>query len=312
MTVTLVKKFGVGLLVMGMLTVFSGLLGVGNAGAAQNPGGNNGTVKIDGDGLDEGNDNNPHVGCELVVEWFGFDAGTRTTTATFTAHAPTGSGETLLADTFTFTGTGDSSVLAAQRTYDLSDALSGYTASSQGFHVKLTVDVVDSGSKAKVLWVNECDGTEGDSDSSSSSDSESSSSDSESSDSESSSSDSESSSSDSESSSSESSSSDSESSSSDSESSSSESSSVENTSSSTTSTGSSDSTSSSSTLALADESAAPTDSTGAAVLGLESNRSGSLPRTGIDPTALLGIGSALTLGGSALVASTTRMRRRSH
>jgi hypothetical protein len=311
MTVTLVKKFGVGLLVMGMLTVFSGLLGVGNAGAAQNPGGNNGTVKIDGDGLDEGADNNPHVGCQLVVEWFGFDAGTRTTTATFTAHAPTGSGETLLADTFTFTGTGDSSVLAAERTYDLSDALAGYTPSSQGFHVKLTVDVVDSGSKAKVLWVNECDGTEDDdSDSSSSSDSESSSSDSESSSSESSSS--ESSSSDSESSSSESSSSDSESSSSESSSSDSESSSVDNTSSSTTSTGSSDSTSSSSTLALADESATPADSTGAAVLGLESNRSGSLPRTGIDPTALLGIGSALTLGGSALVASTTRMRRRSN
>jgi hypothetical protein len=308
----MVKKFGVGLLVTGMLTVFSGLLGVGYAGAAPNPGGNNGEVKIDGDGVDQGPDNAPHVGCQFVVEWFGFDAGTRTTTATFTAQAPTGSGETLLADTFTFTGTGDSSVLAAHRAYDLTDALSGYTPSSQGFHVELTVDVVDSGSKHKVFWVDGCDGTDDNSsDSSSSSDSDSSSSDddSESSDSESSdseSSDSESSSSDDDSESSDSESSDSESSSSDSESSDSESSSsVDNTS-------SSDSTSSLATVALADSSATPTNSTGAEVLGLESTRSGSLPRTGIDPTALLAIGSALTFGGSALVASTTRVRRRSH
>ena len=130
------------------------------AGAAPSPPGNNGTVKVEGAELDRLHDNDPHVGCQFFVQWYGFDAGTRTATVTFTAQAPTGSGEALLTDTFTFEGSGSGNALDAQRPYDLTQALAGYTPQAQqGFHVKLTVETdVSHGAdeKHKVFWVRGC------------------------------------------------------------------------------------------------------------------------------------------------------------
>ena len=47
----------------------------GPAGAQADPPGNNGTVKIDGVEFDDHPDNEPHVGCEFQVDFYGFDEG---------------------------------------------------------------------------------------------------------------------------------------------------------------------------------------------------------------------------------------------
>src|SRR5438445_779698 len=75
-----------------------------NSGSGSTPGGNNGTVKIDGEPFDNHIDNEPHVGCLFRVLWFGFDVGTRHSTVDFTAQAPTGKGTGLLVDHVTFDG----------------------------------------------------------------------------------------------------------------------------------------------------------------------------------------------------------------
>jgi LPXTG-motif cell wall-anchored protein len=129
------------------------------AGAAPRPPGNNGTIKVEGEEMDKLHDNDPHVGCDFFLQWYGFDEGTRTTTATFAAHAPTGSGETLLTDTFTFEGHGSGNTLDIQRSFDLTSALAGMTPSHQGFHVKVTVETDGSqgaDEKHKVFWVSGC------------------------------------------------------------------------------------------------------------------------------------------------------------
>ena len=56
------------------------LLGASDAApllkGANDPGGNNGTVKIVEDGdFDAPPNNDPHVGCTFTVEWYGFDQG---------------------------------------------------------------------------------------------------------------------------------------------------------------------------------------------------------------------------------------------
>jgi hypothetical protein len=277
------KKVGVGLVVAGLATGFAGFLGVGYAGAAANPPGNNGTVKIEGEAFDRLHDNDPHVGCAFFVQWYGFDAGTRTTTVTFTAQAPTGSGETLLADTFDFTGSGSGNQLDAQVSYDLTAALAAYSPQpQQGFHVKLTVNTdgaQGSDVKHKVFWVSDCSETSSSS-STSSSDSDSTSS------------------------------SVIDSSSSTDSTSSSSSSTSSSSSGSTSSTGVLDSSMSSSSAVLAVSSSSPPADTRSAVLGAEVSRSASLPRTGMNPMALMTVGLLLAFVGASIAGTGARLARR--
>ena len=131
------------------------------AGAGDAPAGNNGTIKIDDVAMDDGNENVPHPGCTFVVDFFGYDVGTRTATLSFEGIAPTGGGQ-LLVDTFTFEVESRESgnQLNASRTEDLSAALAGITPHpKQGWHVKLTVNVDGAQGadvKHKVFWVSEC------------------------------------------------------------------------------------------------------------------------------------------------------------
>ena len=149
------------LLIVGGLTLLLPSLWATVAAAAPNPPGNNGTVKVEGEALDKLHDNDPHVGCAFFLQWYGFDEGTRTTIVTFDAQPPTGHGDTLLTDTFTFEGSGSGNALDAQKSYDLTDALASFSPSVQGFHVKLTVDTDFSQGadvKHKVFWVSGCAG----------------------------------------------------------------------------------------------------------------------------------------------------------
>jgi hypothetical protein len=146
----------------------AGLLAVmaGPAAAAQNPPGNNGTVKIDGVAFDDHPNNEPHVGCVFQVDFYGFDQGDDVNAAvTFQAWPPTGDREVLLDDEV-FIGedaAGGGTDLDASATYDLTDELAGFTPhAQQGFHVRLTVHADGSqgaDTKHKTFWVSGCGGS---------------------------------------------------------------------------------------------------------------------------------------------------------
>ncbi|HSX43691.1 MAG TPA: hypothetical protein VLE69_00105 [Candidatus Saccharimonadales bacterium] len=144
-----------------LTTVISGVgLAYANAG---NPPGNNGTIKMDGSDLDSNaKDNDPHLACNLTVQWFGFDVGSRTSTVEFVTQppTPTGSENLLLTKDSTFTGQGSGNIMDYSETYNLSSQLSGYTPQAQqGYHIKVTVATDGSqgnDTKSKVFWIEPC------------------------------------------------------------------------------------------------------------------------------------------------------------
>lgn len=128
----------------------------GGSGHAD-PAGNNGTVKVDGVPVDGSRRNEPHVGCDLALRFYGFDRG-QTATITFTGQAPTKAG-TLLTDgprEISDDAAGGGQDADAVLVYSASQlGLSSLTPASQGWHVKVAVDVAGApgGAKQKVLWL---------------------------------------------------------------------------------------------------------------------------------------------------------------
>src|SRR5829696_7692075 len=143
---------------------FAAMLAGAGPAAAQDPPGNNGTVKIDDTPFDSHPKNEPHVGCVVQVDLYGYDAGDLTATVTFEAWAPTNEGEDdeLLTDTLDIgeDPAGGGTDLDASGTYDLTNALADITPHpQQGWHVRLTVHAEGSQGadvKHKVFWVQEC------------------------------------------------------------------------------------------------------------------------------------------------------------
>jgi LPXTG-motif cell wall-anchored protein len=137
------------------------MLGAGPA-AAQDPPGNNGTVKVDGVEFDDHPDNEPHVGCVFQVDFYGFDQGDLHATVTFEAIPPTGDA-ILIEDDEIEIGedeAGGGTDLDASQTYDLTEALAGIEPHPmQGWHVRLTVHAegsIGADTRFKVFWVTEC------------------------------------------------------------------------------------------------------------------------------------------------------------
>ena len=134
-------------------------------GAAADPPGNNGTVKIEqirADGIPQ---NNPHQTCELRVEWYGFDEGDDVISqVSFDAMAPTsGSSISVAGDTRVpvgadaASGAGTDTGLDGSEVYTLS--FTGEPHAQQGYHVKVTVHTpysLGNDSKSKVFWVEPC------------------------------------------------------------------------------------------------------------------------------------------------------------
>jgi hypothetical protein len=135
------------------------------ASAAPNPPGNNGTVKIDDVPFDDAPNNEPHVGCEFQVDFYGFDQGNLNADVTFESHPPTGPVQVLLTDTVFIgeddnSGGGSEAGLDASATYTL-DFTGIEPHPNQGFHVKLTVHADGSqgaDTKHKVFWTTGCGG----------------------------------------------------------------------------------------------------------------------------------------------------------
>ena len=133
-------------------------------GTGHNPPGNNGTVKIFGPGDAVGTpSNNPHPGCTVGVEWFGFDEGQDVvSTVSFAAQAPT-SDVTIggASPSQVFVGgdpAGGGTDLDGRQSYTLTFS-GGAPHPKQGYHVKLTVATpysLGNDTKTKVFWVEPC------------------------------------------------------------------------------------------------------------------------------------------------------------
>jgi LPXTG-motif cell wall-anchored protein len=151
----------------GLLAVMAGPA----AAQVDDPPGNNGTVKVDDVPFDDHPDNEPHVGCEFQIDFYGFDEGDLNADVLFEAIPPTvssdaippGAGEELISDTV-FIGedaAGGGTDLDASQTYDLTDALAGIEPHpEQGWHVKLTVHAegsIGADTKFKAFWVSGCE-----------------------------------------------------------------------------------------------------------------------------------------------------------
>jgi hypothetical protein len=167
---------GLSALVLGATMASAGETAESTAGAAmvqaaQDPSGNNGTVKIDAVAFDDHPNNEPHVGCTFEVDFYGYDKGELFADVEFLAWPPTeraGDDQVLLSDSDIFIGEDDNSGggsqagLDAHREYTLD--FSGITPHpQQGFHVRLNVHADGSrgaDTKHKVFWVTGCGETE--------------------------------------------------------------------------------------------------------------------------------------------------------
>jgi hypothetical protein len=138
----------------------------GNAGAAADPPGNNGTVKLDDLAFDDHPNNEPHVGCSFQVDFYGFDQGDDLfASVTFETQPPTGNELTLEDEVFigedSNAGGGSEAGLDASATYDLSGILQSIEPHpQQGWHVKVTINADGSQGadvKHKVFWVTGCE-----------------------------------------------------------------------------------------------------------------------------------------------------------
>jgi hypothetical protein len=142
------------------------LAGLATPAFAQDPPGNNGTIKIDNVAFDDHPNNEPHVGCVFQVDFYGFDEGDLSAHVTFESQPPTPTGPdsvTLLEDEV-FIGEDDNSGGGSEAGLDASET---YTLNfrdiqphpQQGFHVKLTINAEGSQGadvKEKVFWVEQC------------------------------------------------------------------------------------------------------------------------------------------------------------
>lgn len=156
------RELGLGLVAAGVVVQASVL--VLAAGASAEPG-NKGTVKIGSVEVDSTDDassaNHPHVGNPFTLSWYGFDAGSHTSTVAFEAQPPSGTSTLPLligSAAVTFTASGEGGALNHVETYQLDTT--GLTEHEvQGFHVKLTVTGVQ-GPKHKTFWIKEVQPTE--------------------------------------------------------------------------------------------------------------------------------------------------------
>jgi hypothetical protein len=141
------------------------LAGLAAPAFAQDPLGNNGTIKVDNVVFDSDPNNEPHVDCEFQVDFYGFDAGDLFADVTFELHPPTTGADNVLLTDEVFIGEDDNSGggseagLDASETYTLTFPADVEPHAQQGFHVKLTINAEGSQGadvKHKVFWVQPC------------------------------------------------------------------------------------------------------------------------------------------------------------
>ncbi|MFE6511673.1 hypothetical protein ACFVDI_00665 [Nocardioides sp. NPDC057767] len=144
----------------------AGLAGAPAFATGDDPAGNNGTVKVIQHGnIDDVPENQPHVGCKLEIEWYGFDEGEEIVSEiSFELHSPTDDGELTVdgpsevfvgADAASGAGTDDG--LDGREVYTLT--ATGVPHPEQGFHAKVTIHTpgsIGNDTKTKVFWFQNC------------------------------------------------------------------------------------------------------------------------------------------------------------
>jgi hypothetical protein len=140
-----------------IVAVVASAMWLGGVAVADDPPGNNGTVKVAGEDVAVGND--AHVGCAFFVDFYGYDEGDFYADVTIEGLAPTEEG-TLYIDRV-FIGedaAGGGTDLDASAPIDLTGVFVG-DPTDQGFHVKLTIEADGSQGadvKHKTFWVSDC------------------------------------------------------------------------------------------------------------------------------------------------------------
>lgn len=163
------RKLGFGGVTAGLLLAVTGLA-LNPASAAP---GNNGTIKVDEQGLENGpgapNSNDPHIDCAGRIEWYGFDEGAQTSDVIFEVQAPTSKTAGPGAEpskTYSHVAVPDGNgaggtTLDGTLDFDLSDLLADYQPHpKQGYHVKVTAHTTFSQGndvKHKVFWIQPCE-----------------------------------------------------------------------------------------------------------------------------------------------------------
>jgi len=156
-----VRSAGLSALCAGVM-VSGGALVLATGATAQDPQGNNGTVKIDGQPIDDIPNNDPHVGCRFRVDFYNYDKDVGNAEVTFEMKAPTKDVD-LSVDGDTSPdigedGAGGGNDLDAAVPYTLT--FDGDPHPQQGFHVKLIVNApgsIGNDVKHKVFWVEDCE-----------------------------------------------------------------------------------------------------------------------------------------------------------
>ena len=174
MTRTLPARAGILLAVAGVSGALA-LAGGAAAGAQSSsdagnqPPGNNGTIKIHRTDTDqEDHANEPHVGCEFRVEFFGFDGYANTSEMSFSLWSPTRPDQPTMY-TRHVDLTVDNRVSGAEWDHEETFTAAQIIGTNdvepharQGYHVKLTVETDDSAPqgatvKHKVFWMQPCE-----------------------------------------------------------------------------------------------------------------------------------------------------------
>ena len=153
-----------------MLAVMAALMAMviaGSGSSAMAAAGNNGTVKVDGTTIfKQMNANEPHVGCDFSIEWYGFDASNTTSYVTFNTQSPTSNRNLILNDPVMLdgddsSGGGSPAGFDGSKLYTLQfDPNLDYLHPNQGYHIKVTVETpTANGSdlKYKTFWVQGCE-----------------------------------------------------------------------------------------------------------------------------------------------------------
>jgi hypothetical protein len=132
-----------------------------SGGTSSNFNGNKGHFQVEGvpdcGPTPCGNDNDPHPGCTLTIQLFGYPSGTDSAGIVIAGQAPSGTGK-VLSDSFKFQGKSspNGSLLDAERTYPITTSqLSGAGLKSQpqqGYHLRIDVSVNGQPAKSKVIW----------------------------------------------------------------------------------------------------------------------------------------------------------------
>ena len=123
--------------------------------------GNKGHIQIEGapdcGATPCGNDNDPHVGCTLTVQFFGYPAGTDRAGVVIAGQPPSG-WATVLTDSFSFPGNSSpqGSILDFSKSYSITTtqlARKGLTPQrNQGYHLRVDASVNGHHAKSKVIW----------------------------------------------------------------------------------------------------------------------------------------------------------------